>query len=350
MEKIIITPLLGMGDTLMTTPALELLKTYHPNCSVTFFTFNEVNRLVMYNNPYIDTLWSYPIQATHFLKGLYHILKHFTFRYDTCLNFYPSNRNLYNLFALLTAARDRIGHTYQHVNFSQLNWLKNKTVHEDPEIHCVEENIRLLKFFNIEIPNTATIPPLRIYLTESEKKTGAAIRKSIKAKQVVGVHVGTSTFKGAAKRRWPKDNFVKLINQLPDIHFILFGAYDEIQVNYYIQEQVKNSNQVTLLYDKTIRDVAAVIGTLDAFVSNDSGLMHMACAMQTPVVAILGPTNRKYIYPWTTKHEIVSLDLPCSPCFYYSPRPLQCSLNNSFQCIKELDSERVAHGLRKILS
>jgi heptosyltransferase-2 len=348
MEKIIITPLYGMGDTIMTTPALELLKKSMPDCEITFFTFSSPTHQIMLNNPHIDRLWYYPLKVIHFLKGSVHVIGRFSFRFDTCINFYPSNRTAYNLFSFLTGAKKRIGHTYVKKNFSQLNWLKNMTIPEDISLHCVQENVRLLKFFEIN-PDMNNIPPTKIYLTNQEKEAGETFRRSLTNSPNVGIHTGTSTFKNQDKRRWPKESFARMIDLLPDIHFILFGSLDEIGINNDIKASVKNTNQVTIVDNKTIREVAAIIGTLDVFVSNDSGLMHIAAAMNTPVVAILGPTNPSFIHPWVVKHRIARLELPCSPCFFYSPKPLTCSQNNSFKCIHELEPALVANAVKELL-
>lgn len=348
MEKILVTPLMGMGDTLMTTPALQLLKENRSDCEITYFTFSRANHAILLNNPHIDHLWYYPIKAIHFIQATLHVLTHFFFRYDTCINFYPSNRIQYNGFAFMTGVKKRIGHNYLKTNFSQLNWLKNKTIHEDYNLHCVEENVRLLQFLGITV-DLEKIPPMHIYLTDDEKFTGESFRESIKHSPIVGIHTGTSTFKNQDKRRWPKEYFIQLIDLLPDTHFVLFGALDEIEINRSIQSSVQNSNQVTVVDNKTIREVAAIIARLDAFISNDSGLMHIAAAMGIPTVAILGPTNPNFIHPWHVKHRVARLDLPCSPCFYYSPRPLYCKLNNSYRCLAELKAETVADAVTSLL-
>lgn len=348
MEKILITPLVGMGDTLMTTPALELLKKHRPDCEITFFTMSQSTHAIMLNNPHIDHLDYYPIKAIHFLQGTFYVFNSFFMRFDTCINFYPSNRSAYNLFSLLTGAKKRIGHAYTKMNFSQLNWLKNNIIKEDTRLHCVEENVRLLSYFGISA-DKQDIPATKIYLTDEERAAGTDFAKQIKRYPLIGIHAGTSTFKNHAHRRWPKENFVQLINQLPDAHFVLFGALDEIKINQEIKASADNSERVTICTGKTIREVAAIIGELDLFVSNDSGLMHIAAAMDTPTVSILGPTNPNFIYPWHVKHSIVRLGLTCSPCFSYSPKPLRCRLQGKYTCLVQLPVESVVNAVKGLL-
>jgi heptosyltransferase-2 len=78
--------------------------------------------------------------------------------------------------------------------------------------------------------------------------------------------------------------------------------------------------------------------------------MHVAAALRLDIVVIIGPTNRNYISPWQTNHKIVSLNLDCSPCFYYSPKPLTCSRTDiKFKCIKELSVNLVFEKAKEFL-
>jgi heptosyltransferase-2 len=89
----------------------------------------------------------------------------------------------------------------------------------------------------------------------------------------------------------------------------------------------------------------------NVFVTNDSSLMHVASALQLKVVAIIGLTNTNYIHPWKTDHKIVSLNLECSPCFYYSPKPLTCSRTDvKFKCIKKISVEMVMDSVEELLA
>jgi len=349
MERILITPLFGMGDTLMTTPALEVLKQKRPDTHITYFTFNKTTHAVMLNNPHIDNLIYYPIKAIHFYKDIFYILNTLTAKFDTCINFYPSNRSAYNLFSAFTLAKKRIGNTYLHLNFSQLNWIKNYTIAECPEMHCVEKNVELLRFLGVDVMDVE-IPTTKIYPSEGDEIRAQEIFSLQNGAITVGVHAGTSTFKGHTNRRWPTEKFIELINLHSEKRFLLFGTLDEIAVNERIKSSVKNPDNVVIVRDISIPTAAALIGKLNAFVTNDSGLMHVANAVQTPIVAILGPTNPNYIKPWKVKSEVVRNELPCSPCFYYSPRPLRCSLDGKFSCLTGLEVDKVSAALKSVLS
>jgi ADP-heptose:LPS heptosyltransferase len=349
MEKIIITPLIGLGDVLMTTPALEILKQGIPDCRVTYCTMNTATCEVLKGNPFIDKLVLYPMLGPNKPAALFQLLRECTLRYSISINFYPSNRLHYNLFSLLTMAPARIGHRYLRMNFSQANWLRTRTIEENDSLHCVEENVALLPLLGVETVGKS-IPPLRLYLDDKECLEGARFaRISAGGMPLIGVHAGTSVFKGHAARRWPPDRFAELLRRLPGARFLLFGTAEEEEANRRILEASGQRSQVTLVNDKTIRQAAAIIRACDFFITNDSGLMHVAAAVGTPVIAIIGPTNPAYIYPWAVEHRIVTASVPCCHCFHYSPRPLSCSNKNQFECLTALPVDKVEEAAREFL-
>ena len=343
--KVLVTPLFGIGDVLMTTPAIEVLKKSKPDIHLTYFTIKKAQYDVLKNNPYIDELIYFPLTDVSKLSGILYILKNISFKYDISLNFYPSNRKDYNLFSFLTFSKIRIGHRYIYDDVKELNWLKNKTIKEDLKLHNVEENVRLLKFFDIE---TSDIPEMKIYLTKEETNYGNKFVKNNSSTRInIGIHAGSSLFKNHINKRWSKEKFLSLIKSFDNIaNFFLFGTKEEDDVNHFLYE---NSKNVIWVKDKSIREVAAIIKNLDLFVSNDSGLMHLAAATGIPVIAIFGPTNPDFVRPWGKIHTVVRLDLPCSPCFYYSPKPLTCNEEEEFKCIRNIPVEYVIEAIKKYI-
>lgn len=340
--------MIGIGDVLMTTPALEILKKTLPDSEITYCTMSKSVFDILEGNPNIDKLVYYPLLGRNKFLALLQFIKEQSFRHSINLNFYPSNRLHYNIISLLTFARQRIGHTYLRMNFSQLNWLKNKTITEDDTLHCVEENIRLLQFLGINY-STGNIPPMSIYLKPQEIESGLQYRKSISPSTCcIGVHAGTSVMKGHAARRWSKENFSEVINTVTDAHFVLFGTKEELEANQFIYDNAE-PGRVTFVNDKSIREVAAIIRACDFFLSNDSGLMHLAAATGTPVIALVGPTNPVYIRPWNVPHKVVSAPNTCSHCFRYSPKPLTCVADKKYECLTKITVEMVEKEIRAFI-
>ena len=110
------------------------------------------------------------------------------------------------------------------------------------------------------------------------------------------------------------------------------------------------SKKVNVVNAESLTQSAAIMKRCNVFVTNDSSQMHIAAALGLKVVAIIGPTNQHYIRPWKTEHKIVTLNLDCSPCFFYSPKPLVCNRTDvKFKCIKELKVDMVYSTVLKYL-
>ncbi len=93
-------------------------------------------------------------------------------------------------------------------------------------------------------------------------------------------------------------------------------------------------------------DLAQVVDVLAAascVVSNDSGLMHVAAAVGTPLVAIFGSTDPKHTPPLSSNCEVVYLGLTCSPCFARA-----CPLEH-LNCLKELTPDRILYSMDRLL-
>ncbi len=347
-KSIFITPMIGMGDVLMTTPALRILKKNLPDYSITYCTLNKGTASLLKNNSDIDNIVFYDFFGFKKITELLRYIREQSFRHSHALTFYPSNRIHYNIVSLLTGAPNRIGHQYLRMNFSQGNWLKNRTIYEIDTLHCVEENVKLLSFFNIAT-DLNSIPPMCVTLDSSEISSGVSLKNSLSSdRYCIGVHAGTSILKGHIARRWPMEYFAETIRKIPDAHFLLFGTKEELEANQYILDNTPKG-RVTFVADKSIREVASVIKACDAFLSNDSGLMHLAAAVGTPVLSLIGPTNPAYIRPWGVKYKVLTVNAPCSPCFVYSPKSLSCSQKVKFHCLHDLHADTVVDAIREFM-
>ena len=131
---------------------------------------------------------------------------------------------------------------------------------------------------------------------------------------------------------------------------IVFGGPDEEKLKNSVRAKI-NSQDATVINTSGILQSAAIMKRCNVFVTNDSSQMHIAAALKLNVVAIIGPTNTHYIYPWKTEHKIVTLNLDCAPCFFYSPRPLICSRDDvQYKCIEELSVDMVYDEVNRFIN
>lgn len=342
--KILIIALSGIGDALMFTPALQLIKKHHPAARIdALVMFKGVvdiyERTKMFENIFhFDYLRESRLAALKFTLAL-------RGGYDYSINVYPANRKEYSLISAIIGARARGAAEYLRMDKGELGFLNNVRIEENDSLHNCDENILLVKkMFSI---NDETKPDLLFPLDENDLHAADIFfeKNNLNEEQlIIGMHAGCSTLKNHINRRWAPENFASLAKKLiakKDARILIFGGPDENELKENISKMVNHPN-VVKVETENLSQSAAIIKRCNLFVTNDSSLMHVAAAMKKKVVAIIGPTNRNYIYPWNAEHEIASLNLECSPCFYYSPKPLTCARTDiKFKCVKELGVDLV---------
>ena len=92
------------------------------------------------------------------------------------------------------------------------------------------------------------------------------------------------------------------------------------------------------------RSLAAVLGTVDLMITVDSGPMHIAAAMGTPVVALFGPTDPARTGP-LGPGAVLRKPLPCSPCLQQ-----KCRIADTYRCMRDLDVEEVVRAAQGLLA
>ena len=124
---------------------------------------------------------------------------------------------------------------------------------------------------------------------------------------------------GTAKQ-WPASHYAKLANTLIPQNWqllILGSKADKAIADKIIQQIDDNLHDVIInCCGKTeLSDAIDLLGTADQIISNDSGLMHIAAALQKPLVAIYGPTSPSFTPPLSSNAHIAQIDVDCGPCF-----------------------------------
>jgi heptosyltransferase-2 len=141
---------------------------------------------------------------------------------------------------------------------------------------------------------------------------------------------------GPAKR-WPPEHFGALASRLAAAGYAVWvvGSAKESGIGEAVRAR---SNQVAVnLCGRTTLDEAVVLlSCADMIVSNDSGLMHVAAALDRPLAALFGSSSPRYTPPMSAQARIIALGLDCSPCF-----ERECPLGH-LRCLNELSPDRVA--------
>ncbi len=103
---------------------------------------------------------------------------------------------------------------------------------------------------------------------------------------------------------------------------------------------------IIIFDDLTLPEITALASKANIFVGNDSGIAHIAAAVNTPSVVIFGSSNRNHWRPWTdAPNEIVYKEFPCQPCAGYF-----CKEFDEPKCILSVKTESVFEAIEKVLA
>ncbi len=147
-------------------------------------------------------------------------------------------------------------------------------------------------------------------------------------------------------RAWPQEHWKTLINSL-SIPIVITGGKGED--DYFSAIQPYPDNVIDLVGKTPLSDLISIVKHAKAMVTTDTGPAHVASAVNTPVYAMIGPTNYKATGPYVTPHNVVhtiSLNLACSPC-YTTPEIMFACTNN--RCMNEISPQMVLQRLKPLL-
>lgn len=194
------------------------------------------------------------------------------------------------------------------------------------------------RFVTLGLPQNAALPPAieppRLQVSAAEC---AAVRQQFlgnTAQRVLALCPGAEY--GGAKR-WPAEYFAAVAQHwiAQGGQVILLGSGKDAPVTAQITSSVNNPACVDLAGKTSLQEVMALLAVADQVVSNDSGLMHVAAAVNTPVIALYGSSDPTYTPPLNNSARILSLGLECSPCF-----KRECPLQH-LDCLRKLEPQQV---------
>ena len=306
--KILIELPTWLGDTVMTTPAIENIVNFHNNVEITL-----IGSFVS-----IEALKKHPkvIKTAVLSKNytdLYKISKKLD-SFDAFFSFRSSARSKFLKFLILTKNK------YQ--------FDKNKYQNR----HQVE---KYNDFVNDSLSINSTAGKLQIYgyeIVKSKNKT-------------LGINPGASY--GSAKRWYPQE-FAKVASELStEYDIVIFSGPGETDIASDIEQALIDTcvtNYKNLAGNTTISELISQISSLDLFITGDSGPMHIAAAFQVPTVSIFGPTKDEETSQWmNSKSIIVKKNLDCQPCM---KRTCPLRHHNCMKFIKAADVIKAVDNIR----
>jgi heptosyltransferase II len=180
------------------------------------------------------------------------------------------------------------------------------------------------KFYYLEllrragwIENLQDDPHIALHVPDAARQRGMQMLVEAGARPLARrIAVGAGASYGSAKC-WPPDRFAKALNEFQsqaDVDVILFGTPGEAPVSTAIAAHLRRP-PIDLTGKTSIADLPGLLSQCHLFLGNDSGAMHVAAAVDLPVVAVFGPTDPEGTAPVTPRVSIVQQKPYCSPCF-----------------------------------
>jgi len=280
-----------LGDLLAGVSLFRAIKETYPSSTITLVG-SPSNYPGMVNNKFIDKIFVYDKKKLFnplYLLKAWRLLRE---EYDIAIvPVIVTISSISNFLARIANAKCRIGANY-------LNGLKNETVfffdrrvdldwRAHPDSNVSERSLDIARPFGINTKNYRS----EISFNDKDEKTAEIFILTFKAnggKLLVGLHVGA----GIPAQKWSLIKYVNLIKKLKEnfpVEIYLTGSRaDKEEINY-----VKKNSDVTfgLFLNHSIPEVSALISKSDLFISNDTGIMHVAGTTGTPQISIFGPTN-----------------------------------------------------------
>lgn len=149
-------------------------------------------------------------------------------------------------------------------------------------------------------------------------------------------------------KRWPAPHFAKVVHRLaqkfPGLRFVILGGKDDTPLGATIA-QTAPERCLNLCGATSLPEMIEWVRRCDLLITNDTGPMHVAAAMNKPLIALFGPTEPRRTGPYGQLQNVLRLDLPCSPCM-----SSQCSIEETDKCLRDLSPATVVEKTEKLLA
>ena len=339
-KKILIVRLDRIGDVLLSTPVIKNLRDAYPDSYIAFMV-RPYAREIVEGNPYLNDVIIYDKAGPE--KGMIGNLKFISYlrkkKFDLAVILHPTTRT--HIITFLAGIRERVGYD------KKWGFLLTKRIPHTKQFglkHELDYTLDILRYIGIE-PSDRTLymPVDRVC-----EQVAAGLLKEGGASDgdfLIAINPAAS----CASKRWPAERFAETANTLAEKYgakiIIISGAEDKVYAGH-AAAFITAKACVNLAGRTSVGDMASVLRRARLFISNDSGPVHIACAVGTPVIAIFGrsdaglsparwgPTGPRDI----ALHKYVG----CDTCLAHNCR-------KGFKCLEAITVDEVVSAAEKIL-
>ncbi len=303
-KNILIIMMGGIGNMIFLTPALKALRKALPSSTFSFLLGPYGAEKVVKGSHYIDKkIIVEPDEFTGLSVNIKLIRQLKKQDFNLSITSTGTNPLKSGLLCALAGIKYRLGE-----NIRGKGLFYNLKIPFDRNRHEVESNIQLIQRLGVEVDDRS------LFIQRSEENKNSAqkyfTQHNLEGKLVVGMHPGSGIHQAGFKR-WPKDKFSQLADWLINdmgASVILFGGTEETELANEIKD-IMQSTPLIMAGKTTLAETAALIEKCRLFFSNDSGLLHVACAVDTPAIGLFGPTSSNRTGPYSGSSSVISKDL-----------------------------------------
>jgi len=337
MRSLLLIEEYGLGDAVLATPALEALAARYPTVQITTIgppAVVEVRRPCPLVHEVVDSrLFPIGLGKTEFLRRR---------AFDAVADLTGKFRT--GLLAWRTRASQRVGTPWWRPP-----WLASlfytDIVPCSSKIHVVQHKADIARALGAErVPDR-----LRLWLTHEDKTQAEQwlARHEVRAGEcLVALNPG-----GASRgRQWTIRGFAQVCRQLArrGMRCVITGGAQDRHAAEAIAGESGGSPLVAA-GEMSVGGTAALLSRCAAIVTGDTGPMHLAAAVGTPVVALFGRSDPSWSGPWGVEHVIVSKEMECSPC-RGQPGMSWRRCRRNYACMSEITADEVIQALDSCLA
>jgi lipopolysaccharide heptosyltransferase III len=339
-RRVLVVKLRSIGETVLSTPSLIALKRFLPNAQVDILLEDWVAPLLDGFED-VDEVISVGQSSLSRFKIARELRRR---RYDLAFNVHGGTTGTFFTFA--SGAPTRVGYKEYQYSFLYNHLLSSASdFFKKPNPHSVEQQLALLGFVGVPVDDRLKthLAVTDVARESIERKLTAETQRRGEGESAIALMHPTAAF---ATKQWATVHFARTAEFLHEkgLQTIAIAAGNERGVLDELEKEAKVP--VITFHDLSLPEITALASKASLFVGNDSGIAHMAAAVDTPSVVIFGSSNRDNWRPWTdAPNEIVFEPFPCQPCPGYT-----CKEFGEPKCILSVRPGSVFDAINRVLS
>lgn len=263
--------------------------------------------------------------------------------FDVAINFEPDIRS--NALVAASGAPRRVGYATGGGGA-----FLTDTLDFDPTLHTATNAQRLVAHV-LSLKSDDARPFERVILQIPEN-TRRRAHELLGPSNALGPLVGMNVSAGRPIKQWPAERFAEtgsILAREENATIVLLGAPEDRTIGDAVLAALPTQiRPVNLIGKLSVVELAGVLERLALLVSGDTGPMHLAVAVGTPVAAVFGPSDPVRYAPLASKKRVVSTDLWCRPCNRIRRPPTRCT-SGTPDCLTGVTVAAVVHAARGLL-